>query len=155
MAEVKAGPLGKEPSNLFYIGLVVAAFLFAVVLIFSWNDSFYYDMQAYSIGLSSIPTKPGGASGLGRVVIDFGNGKKRSFEGEVKVGMTVLSALRAAEGAGNFRTLTNGRGGIIDIAGVKNNSHRRWRVWLNGVSLAQLPGETAISAGDRILFKYE
>ena len=151
----KENAADKGSSNPLYIALTVAAFLLALVLIFSWNDSFYYDMQAYFLDQSLTPPGSRRVSSPGKLAIDFGNGKKRTFEGEVLRGMTVLSALRAAESAGNFRVLTSDRGVVVDIAGIRQNSHRRWRILLNNLPLSELPGETAIGAGDRILFKYE
>lgn len=155
IGDQKEEKLGKSSANLFYLSLVIAAFLLALVLIFSWNNSFYYDMQSYATSPSLAPLGSVKPAGLGRLLIDFGNGEKLAFEGEVRVGMTVLSALRAAESAGSFKILTDERGRVVEIDGVKNNSHRRWRALLNGSLVADPPGGTAISAGDKISFKYE
>ncbi|MBI2055750.1 MAG: hypothetical protein HYT42_02570 [Candidatus Sungbacteria bacterium] len=134
--------------------VIVLAFLIAAALIFSWNSSFNSDFQNYF----SSPFSPGESSPdvRGRLVIDFGNGRKRAFEGEVRLGMTVLLALRAAEKAGNFKTVLDERGRIVDIAGVKNNSEKRWRTDLNGLPVNNGSlNKTAVSAGDKIIFRYE
>lgn len=149
----EGGSVNNSPSRI-YLGVAVVAFFLATAFIFSWNSSFNSDFRSYF----SFPASPNGSrlNAHGRLVVDFGNGRKRAFEGEVRTGMTVLLALRAAEKAGNFKTVLDERGRIVDIAGVKNNGEKRWRADVNGqpVTNGSL-GSTAISAGDKIMVRYE
>lgn len=88
-----------------------------------------------------------------RVTIDFGNGKKRAFKGEVVEGMTVYDALVASREVGGFSLSFKGDA-INEIDGVKNNSHI-WRSYVNGKPLADLPQFEEIKPGDEIVFKFE
>lgn len=124
----------------------------AVALIFFQNDAFYRDFTGY-FASSSPPLVRQFRSA--RVTIDFGNGTKRAFEGESQAGMTIISALRLSGDAGQFKITTDERGAIVSIAGVRNASGKRWRVYRNGLIGEDLPGHIGIEAGDRITLRYE
>lgn len=135
-----------------YWVVAAAGFLGAVVLIFTQNERFYRDFLNYS---RVLPSPPAGEFHTARITIDFGNGTRRAFEGPLEEGMTILSALRSAEEAGQFTVRTDTVGNITAIAGVRNAGGKRWRSYQNGTALADLPGHTSIRAGDRILLAYE
>lgn len=144
----------KKRDSKVYLGVAVAAFLGAVILIFSWNNSFYSDMYGY---YTSAPPSAGVSrpTARGRIGVDFGNGEKRAFGGEIYTGMTILAALREAENVGNFKTQTDERGKIVSIAGVKNNGRKIWRMYINGAPASELPGRVDIKSGDNVIFRYE
>lgn len=138
------------------MGVAVAAFLAAVAAIFSWNNSFYHDMASYFADAPS-SSKNGrvAVNGRGILGVDFGNGQRRAFAGDIYTGMTILAALRAAENVGSFQVKTDDRGAVVEIAGVKNNGRKRWRMYVNGDPLSELPGNLEIRDGDKVMFKYE
>lgn len=124
----------------------------AVALIFFENDAFYRDFTGY-VASTSPPSVRQFRSA--RLTIDFGNGAKRAFEGKSQAGMTILSALRLSGDAGQFKITTDERGVIVSIAGVKNVSGKRWRVYQNGTAVGDLPGHIGVESGDRITLRYE
>ena len=144
----------KKRDSKVYLGVAVAAFLGAVILIFSWNNSFYSDMYSYyaSVPPSAGVSKP---AAKGRIGVDFGNGERRAFEGRLYTGMTILAALREAEQVGNFKTQTDERGKIVGIAGVKNNGRKNWRMYVNSIPVSEFPGRMDIKSGDNVIFRYE
>lgn len=135
-----------------YWVVVAAGFLGAVALIFVQNEAFYRDFLRYS---RVLPSPPAGEFHTARITIDFGNGRKRAFEGAPEEGMTILSALRSAEEAGQFTVRTDAAGNVTTIADVRNNGGKRWRAYRNGASVNDLPGHAEVRAGDRILLAYE
>lgn len=129
-----------------------AGFLAAVALIFFENDAFYRDFLEY---VRTSPPPPIAGFHTARITLDFSNGSKRAFEGESRAGMTILSALRLAGEAGRFGIVTDERGQIVAVAGVKNGARKQWRAYRNGAAATDLPGHTEIKAGDRIVLRYE
>lgn len=137
--------------RLFWV-ITIAVGLAAVFMIFLANEQFYQDFQTYF----STPAAPRRPAAYGaRLTIDFNNGQTRAFAGEIEPGMTVLSALRASEIAGAFSALTDERGRVVEIAGLKNRGAARWQVYLNELPLGDLPGHIEIQTGDVIVFRYE
>lgn len=134
-----------------YWTIAVAVFLAAVAVIFFQNEAFYRDFLGYFSFAPSVVSQPRTA----RLTIDFGDGTKRAFEGQVAGGMTIISALRVSQAAGQFEAVTDNRGQVIDIAGVKNGNKKRWEVYRNGDAVAELPGHVEIRPGDKLVFRYE
>lgn len=90
-----------------------------------------------------------------RLLIDFGNGKKRAFRGEIVEGMTVYDALAASQEAAGLSFSLKGEGDAVEeIDGVKNNSHE-WRYYVNGEPAKVSPQFEEIKPGDKIVFKFE
>lgn len=137
--------------NRLYWFLAIAAAVLAVAFIFLANESFYRDYQGYFTKDQEPPHAPATA----RLTIDFGDGRRRAFEGEVAVGMTALSALRTAQAAGSFSLAINQNGEVNEIGGLANSGGRKWRAYRNGALLTDVPGHAEVAAGDRIIFRYE
>lgn len=146
---------GKETQSRIYFGVAVALFIAATMLIFAWNDSFYSDFEFYFTGIEDNKVSSKRMPPVGLLGIDFGNGQRRAFEGPVENGMTAVAALRAATRVGKLEVATDERGRVTNIAGVKNNGEKRWRVYLNGATIADLPGNILVKGGDRVMFRYE
>jgi len=142
-------PVRYEPIHWYLLVGVATA---AAAVIFFGNDSFYRDFTGY---FAPPPTVREVSNGAARLTLDFGNGKRRAFAGTVESGMTILSALRAAEIAGRFSAFTDERGTLVEVAGIRNNAAGRWRVYRNNVAVGDLPGHTEIQPGDRIVLRYE
>ncbi len=138
--------------RLYWTALLMA-FAAVLAVIFSEDDKFYRDFERYFSGLQ--PSISGRATLPTRLTIDFGNGERRAFQGEVEDGMTILAALFASQTAGRFSVSTDSRGRVIDIAGIRAGGGRAWRVYLNDAPIQDLPGHTEIQPGDKILFRYE
>lgn len=140
------------PTRLYW-AFTVLAFSVATALILAEQAAFDRDFQTY---FSTLPApRRDSPSRPVRVTIDFGNGKKRAFEGGVETGMTIISALRASEAAGRFEARLDERGGVVRIAELERSGLKQWRVYLNSAAIQDLPGHIEIRSGDRIVFRYE
>jgi len=154
--EKQTGEDSYNPGGL-YTAVAVLVFLAALALIFSWNDAFYSDYQIYLSSTTPSSSATGGrqVKSTGRVIIDFGNGRLRAFEGEVQSGMTILSVLNIASQVGKFDAKTDGQGVVVNIDGVKNNNGKRWQAYLNESLVRGEPASTPVRAGDDIAFRFE
>ncbi len=133
------------------LAILLVVFAAAVSLIFAANNAFFRDYTAYF----TPPPPPPPAAPITRLTIDFGNGTKRAFLGPVEEGMTIITALAAAEQAGNFDARLDGRGRVLAIAGISALEPRRWNVYVNGAMLRTVPGDVDVRPGDQIIFRYE
>ncbi|MDO8600536.1 MAG: DUF4430 domain-containing protein [bacterium] len=88
-----------------------------------------------------------------RLLIDFGDGKKRAFRGEVTENMTVYGALVAVREAAGLSFSLKGDA-VEEIDGVKNNSHE-WHYYVNGEPVKTSPQFEEVDPGDEITFKFE
>lgn len=140
-----------KKKNIVNWTIFLAAFFLALGFIFFENDLFYRDFAEYFSSFAP----PAPEVSPTRVTIDFGNGKRRAFEGEVERGTTAVLALRASEAAGGFHAVTDDHGRIVSIAGVKNDDGRKWRAYRNNAFVGDIPGNVEIGPGDRITFRYE
>ncbi|MBI4132435.1 MAG: hypothetical protein HY474_02270 [Candidatus Sungbacteria bacterium] len=134
-----------------YWVVVLGGFLAAVALIFFQNEAFYRDFLTYL----RIEPSPPAASRPARLTIDFGGGRKRAFEGQIEEGMTILAALRRSGEAGEFAVLTDARGEITAVAGIRSSAAKRWRIYRNGAAVTDLAGHVELQPGDRIEMRYE
>lgn len=130
----------------YYWGIVAIAALAVLGMVFVLNDYLAKDAAIVSndTGSKNAETKA-------RLLIDFGNGKKRAFRGEVIGGMTVQDTLLASMGEVSFRVDGDG---IKEIDGVKNNSHH-WQYYVNGEKKTVLPEFEEVNPGDEIVFRLE
>ena len=135
-----------------YWVIVLGGFFGAVALIFFQNDAFYRDFTGY---FTFTPSPSARQFRSVRLTIDFGNGTQRAFEGASESGMTILSALRLSGDTGKFKIITDARGVLVSIAGVGNAPAKRWRVYVNGSMVEDLPGHISLQAGDQITLRYE
>lgn len=130
----------------YYWAVVGVAALAVLGIIFVLNDYLSRDAAIDSAQIKKTEINA-------RLLIDFGNGRKRAFRGEVVEGMTVYDALVASREVGGFSF--SFRGDVIDeIGGTKNNAHV-WRSYVNGKPTAALPQFEEVKPGDEIVFKFE
>lgn len=136
----------KQSSKYYWV--IVALASFAVLgIVFVLGNSLQKEISAPVPG--TVFKREGGA----RLVVDFGNGKKRAFRGEVVSGMTVYDALAAAREAGGLTVAFRGDA-VEEIGGVKNNSHE-WRYYVNGKPAASVPQFEEVKPGDEVVFRFE
>ena len=132
--------------------ILLAVFFGTVAVIFVLNDDFYNDYRSY---LDIVPLKPRERSAMVRVTIDFGNGKKRAFEGEATSAMSAAEALRASQEAGKFSLKITLSGEITEIDRVRAASGKKWQWYLNS-NLQEKPVlDVEVRGGDKVLIKYE
>ncbi len=82
--------------------------------------------------------------GKAELIIDFGNGNKRAFEGEIIENETLINALNQASKAGNFSSEE-----------IILNKNKSWHWYLNEKKIDSLAGGIILKSNDKILVKYE
>lgn len=127
-----------------------AAAVAAAVMFFE-NDRFYKDFREYA----TLPSGDQSWEDTARFTLDFGDGRRRTFVGTVASGMTILSTLRAAEVTGRFSAVTDARGTLVEIAGIRSSHSRQWQAYRNNAPVADLLGHVEVQPGDRIMLRYE
>src|SRR3989344_7383599 len=115
--------------NRLYVGLVVVVFLSVSWFIFSSNERFSRDMSLYS-AVPSLPNEKIG--GPIRLTIDFGEGKRRAFEGSAPTPITAADVLRYSGNTGGFSSSFMLAGEIIEIGGIPSADGKSWQWYLNG-----------------------
>lgn len=136
-----------ESQSKYYWAIVAVASLAVLGMVFILSDALQKE--------TSVPL-PGSVvqrEGTARLLIDFGNNRKRAFRGDVVVGMTVYDALVASREVGGFSLVLEG-GGVQEIDGVKNNS-REWHYYINGKPVVSAPQFEEVKPGDEIAFRFE
>lgn len=132
--------------------ILLVVFFGTAGAIFVLNDNFYNEFRLYS---DITPIKSIEHPRVVRVTIDFGNGKKRAFEGEVVTAMSAAEALREAQKIGSFSLKIMLNGDIAELGGFISGPTKRWRWYLNNSAESRPILDVTIGGGDKILLKYE
>ena len=85
-----------------------------------------------------------------RIEIDFNNGSRRVFEGELKESYPLLLALESVAEEGSFQLKTQ-KDIIKQIAGVGGS----WKIYKNGVPTNAPLNDLVVSGGDRYMLRSE
>ena len=93
--------------------------------------------------------------GSAYLTIDFGNGTKRVFNGEIVENENLLDVLTQTSKAGVFSYGLNEKNDLISVDTFMNNSKKSWYWYLNGEKINKKPGEANVKSNDNILIKYE
>ena len=96
-----------------------------------------------------------GRDGSVVLTIDFGNGEKRAFEGDIVENETVLDALILVSKAGDFRYKLDKKMNLAAIETFTATGGKTWQWYINDKKVAKPLNETILKADDRILIKYE
>lgn len=94
---------------------------------------------------------------IGRVIatIDFGNGAKRAFEGEIVKNESLMDVLILITRAGDLRYRLDGESNIAAIDNFVASDGKTWQWYVNEKPATAPTYETILKPGDRILVKYE
>ena len=94
---------------------------------------------------------------IGKAVltIDFGDDRKRNFEGEIINGETLFDALNQASKAGNFSYQLDEKNNLAAIDSFTRNKNKSWHWYLNGEKIDMRLNEVIIKDDDDILIKYD
>lgn len=85
-----------------------------------------------------------------RIELDFNNGDRRMFAGELDADYPLKTAVQSAAEEGNFTyRIKNGR--VEELAGVKG----AWRVYKNGELVEEPVDQLVIKSGDHYKFSVE
>lgn len=127
---------------------LLIAFFAAFVVIFFANSVFYaeYIKETKEVGNMVIPNK-----GIAWVELDFGNGFKRLFEGNLQGNSyPLLVALGAAADAGNFGYKID-TGKITSLAGKRG----KWKIYRNGNLVTGAIDSITVQKGDQFILRLE
>jgi hypothetical protein len=92
--------------------------------------------------------------GKAELVINFGDGKERNFEGEIIEGETLFDALDQASKAGNFSYKLDEKNNLAAIEDFIKNNNKSWHWYLNDKKINKPLGEIILKSSDKILIKY-
>lgn len=93
--------------------------------------------------------------GKAELIIDFGGGNKRAFEGNIVKNETLIDALNQASRVGNFSYKIDGKNNLSTINNFANSQNKAWRWYLNDEKIDSLANGIVLKANDKILVKYE
>lgn len=132
--------------------VIIASAGTALALVFQSHRAFVREAdQIVNDENFSVLSSPGSSAWI---EIDFGNGLRRMFEGDLdNLAYPFESALRASARAGGF-TYTIRQGKIIELAGVQG-SKGQWRVYQNQKPILASLDQMAIKTGDTYTLRYE
>ena len=131
--------------------LIAAAVLLLILIgsIATWFPS--AKKQNGDITMQSLEPKIIGKAVL---AIDFGDDRKRNFEGEIINGETLFDALNQASKAGNFSYQLDEKNNLAAIDSFTRNKNKSWHWYLNDEKIDKPLGEIILKSGDKILIKY-
>lgn len=139
-----------KSGNTFWVILGMVAVLALLVIFYSLN-SFNADFLKNSESINALVI-PKHERAL--IEINFGNGKKRVFAGDVKNEVYPLeTALKSAAENGKFTFQI--KNGFIRRLAERGDSRNSWAIYKNDEKVAAHIGELTIARGDRYIFKLE
>ncbi|MEK7537238.1 MAG: hypothetical protein AAB584_02235 [Patescibacteria group bacterium] len=127
--------------------------LVILVLIYGFYSGLFGDLFNYSIN-------GWGSLNSARIEIDYGI-KRRAFEGDVLLDMSILDALLAASRGGDFEiryVLLRDKTDIMKINGLSEDglNGKRWLFYLNGEEIrADEIHKIKVKPGDKILAEFK
>lgn len=137
----------KQNDNLLILGAVLLLILSGNIVFWSSGVKDKGGSITQALSLKII--------GKANLIIDFGNGVKRAFEGDIVGNETIIDVLNQSARAGNFSYKLNEKSDLVSIGELVNDSKKSWRWYLNGKRINKKPNELTTKSGDKILIKYE
>ena len=96
------------------------------------------------------------------LTIDFGNDKKRAFEGDIVEKENLLDVLYQASKAGSFSYKLDENSDVVFIEDISlkdkkfsKNNNKSWQWYINDKKIIEPPSKISPRDGDNILIKYE
>ena len=135
----------------FIVGLTI---LIALAVLFYANSNFYQEFTKTTeeVHNYAIPQKTKISHAI--VELDFGNGKKRAFRGEVDgetYGFKYSLDLIAKVGKFNYREKN---GWIDNLSGI-GGTPGLWNIYRNGAPAEKLLHKLTVTGGDKYVLRFE
>ena len=128
--------------------LIAAALL---LLILSGGAIFWFSGKRQDKNISRPTPKIIGSAAL---TVDFSDGNKRNFEGEIIAGENLIDVLTQVSKAGNFSYQLDEKNNLTAIDSFTRNKNKSWHWYLNDKKIDKSLGEIILRSGDKILIKY-
>lgn len=93
--------------------------------------------------------------GEAKLIINFGNGNERNFEGEIIEGETLVGVLIQASKAGDFSYKLDGKNNLAAVENFAAQAGKSWHWYVNDKKIDKSLYEIILKDGDNILIKYE
>lgn len=144
----------KEINNNLSWLIVGVTVLIAFAVLFYANNNFYQEFITDSKSLRdyAIPKNP--KAGRALIELDFGNGKKRAFRGEVgSATYDLKSSLELIAKEAKF-TFKEKNGSVEKLADVSNASGV-WKIYRNGEMVTLPLQKLTVAGGDKYVLRFE
>lgn len=140
-------------NNLSWILVGLTVFI-ALVVLFYANSNFYQEFINTSESLNNYAIPKNSKAEHAFVELDFGNGQRRAFRGEVD-GATygLKDSLELISKVADF-TFREKNGRIENLAGV-GNAPGSWKIYKNGEPHNQPLPQLTITKGDKYVLRFE
>lgn len=103
---------------------------------------------------SLFPAKQAQNANRVKIVIDFGNGKKRAFGGQLMPDMTVERALAVSHSVAGISYVIEGSR-VVEIEGVRVTVNKKWHVYVNDSAQDSIPVTYLMKPGDVVTVRYQ
>ena len=134
-----------SPKYWYLFGAIVAV----AVVFFVWANS-----EITKEYLQPFPAKQAQNADRVKIVIDFGNGKKRAFGGSLVPDMSVERALEASRSVAGISYVVEGTR-VVEIEGVRVTVNKKWRVYVNDSTEDGVPVSYLLKPGDTVTVRYQ
>jgi len=135
--------------------IIIILFVAALGSVFYFNNKFYQEVVLSTS--PAVPTQKAAEIRKARMVwveIDFGNGAKRLFEGDIDgQEYSLKDSLQIISDTGQFALKTK-EGKITSLAGI-GGSIGEWRIYKNNELANQGIDDLTIKGGDKYLLRFE
>ncbi len=128
---------------------IFSAFVAVAFVFFVWANSEI--IKDYS---QLFPEKQSQSMDRVKIVIDFGNGQKRAFGGQLMPDMTVERALEASHSVAGISYAVEGPQ-VVEIDGVKVTVSKQWHVFVNDSTSDGVPVSYLLKPGDTVTIRYQ
>ncbi|OHA07209.1 MAG: hypothetical protein A2934_03405 [Candidatus Sungbacteria bacterium RIFCSPLOWO2_01_FULL_47_10] len=141
--------------HFFYWLITAIVFVGAVILIFFRNEEFIRESNMLTTELMQNAVKK--PLPKTRLTVDYGNGKKRAFEGSAAPGFNLQDVFRGIESSVGVEFRVENGGNLFAVDGIPERAEKRWILSVNGKNPAEDPMflSTEIHPGDKIVVHYE
>ncbi len=137
-------------------GLVAALALAAGIGVIFWaNDAFYREVAAHADYMNTLAIPRAPEYGVARIVLDFGNGSYRIFEGTLDPAAPPYSLARSLDeiAAKTGLAIRVDGGALASVDGIGMGG--AWMVYRNGLRMDAELERIIVSGGDRFRIQFE
>jgi len=141
---IKISKTQKNDSILILSAVLLLILSVGAIFLFSGNK------RDNDISQSSTPNIIGEAS----LTVDFGNGERRAFIGEIVENENLMNVLNQAAKAGDLNYKLDGGNNVAAIETLAANKTKSWQWHINGKKVEKPFYEIIVRPNDEILIKY-